>query len=91
MEARFLTFDYFVRTILDPMFELFEVLDNVNHKEHEKLMIDIHSIDQFELDHFVKEKHIDHFLDGMENKDIGRRAYFLINQLQKDIAKCRIT
>ena len=68
---------------MDPMFEVFQILDNTDHEEHENLLIDLSSLDTNELETYVKENHIDHFLRRTEDKDIGRKAYFLIYQLHK--------
>ncbi len=90
MPSHYITFDYFSKHMLDPMFELFDVLDNKNHPENKNLYNDLKSIDKNELEAFVKINPIDFLIDRFKNKDIGRRAYYLINKLQQDIARVRI-
>ncbi len=90
MISQYLTFDYFSRSLLDPMFEVFEVLDNNNHPENERLKIDLNTIDKIDLEKYVIKNHIDFHLDRVENKDIGRRAYYFVHKLHKDIARIRI-
>ena len=90
MKSKYLTFDYFSKTLLDPMFEVFEVLDNGDHPENKKLKIDLDAIDKIDLEKYVKENHIDFYLDRLDNKDIGRRAFYFVHQIDKDIARIRI-
>jgi len=90
MTSQYLTFNYFSKSLLDPMFHVFEVLDNDSHPKNKKLKIDLNSIDRIDLEKYVAENHIDFYLDRVEDKDIGRRAYYLVHKLHKDIARVRI-
>lgn len=72
------------------MFEVFEVLENKEHREHENLMSDIRNIDNRDLDLFVEKYHIDSFLNRREDKEIGKRAYYIIYNLQNEITNTRI-
>ncbi|NVO12058.1 MAG: hypothetical protein HXX16_19020 [Bacteroidales bacterium] len=87
---KFKTLEYFASNLTDPMWEVFEVLNDKNHPQYDNLMSDIENIDNFDLDNFVKEHHIDHFLNRQENKELGRRTYYLVFKLQKEITKERI-
>ncbi len=84
------TLDYFARNLMDPMFEVFEVLDNKEHPQHENLMSDIRNIDSHDLDLFVEKHHIDSFLNRREDKELGKRAYYIVFNLQNEIANSRI-
>ncbi len=87
---RYKTFDYFAQNLRDPMFEVFEVLDSKEHPEYKNLMIDIENINIHDLDLFVEEHYIDNFLDRHEDKELGKRAYYIIFKLQKEIANTRV-
>lgn len=89
MVSKFLTFDYFSRSLSDPMFEVFELFENVNHPENHKLKIDLQNIDNLELETYVIAHQIDFFLNREENKDFGRRVHYLVYLLDKDIARIR--
>jgi hypothetical protein len=86
----FKTLEYFERSLMDPMFEVFEVIDNKQHPEYNNLMSDIENIDAKELGQFVEQHHIENFLNRRDNKELGRRAYYLVFHLQKEIANERI-
>src|SRR6056297_2832288 len=88
--VKFKTLNYFARNLIDPMFEVFEVLDNKEHPEHDNLMSDIKNIDTNDLDAFVEKYHIENFLGRHEDKELGKRAYFIIFNLQKEIANTRV-
>lgn len=90
MISHYLTFDYFSKTLLDPFFEVFRVLNNNNHPGYKKLKVDLDSIDKIALKKYVIENDIDFYIDRFKNKDIGRRAYYFIYQINKDIARIRI-
>ena len=77
------TLDYFARNLIDPMFEVFEVMDNKEHPEYENLMFDIKNINKHDLDLFVEKHHIDNFLNRLEDKELGKRAYYIVFNLQK--------
>lgn len=72
------------------MWEVYEVLDDKNHPQHGNLIYDLENISQTELDSAVKKQGIDSLLDRYEDKDLGRRVYYLIYKLQKDIQSERI-
>jgi hypothetical protein len=86
----FKTLEYFASNLIDPMWKVFEVLDNKNHYQYNNLMRDIENIDNYDLENFVREQHVDSFLNRQENKELGRRAYYMVFKLQKEIAKERI-
>lgn len=90
MTSQYQTFDYFSKNLIDPQFKVFDVLDNNNHPEHERLMFDLNNIDKTDLEKYVIESNVDFYLDRVENKDIGRRAHYLVDKLHKDIARVRI-
>lgn len=90
MTSRYLTFDYFSRSLLDPKFAVYEILDNENHPENKNLKIDFDSIDKKELEKYVQENHIDFFIGRNENKDAERRLFYFVHQLNKDIVSMRI-
>lgn len=74
----------------DPMWEVYEVIDNKSHNQYNNLISDLESIESSDLEKFVREKHIDGFLNRQENKDLGRRIYYTIYKIQKEITKERI-
>jgi len=84
---KLLTFDYFSKQLLDPMFEVFRVLDDINHPENKKLILDLNNISKQELENM---RNMDFYLDRFDDKDIGRRAYCLVYLLHKTIAINRI-
>lgn len=90
MTSNYLTFDYFSKTLLDPFFEVLRVLDNKKHPEYKKLKMDLYSIDETDLKKYVKKYNIDFYVEGFKDKDIRRRAYYFIGQINKDIARIRI-
>lgn len=81
--------DYFTSNLVDPMFLVFEILGEENHKEHKNLMTDIQNIDSEKLILYTNEKHIDGFIREDDDIDLSRRAYYLIFHLQKEIASTR--
>lgn len=87
---KFKTFDYFALNMTDPMWEVYEIIDNKSHNQYNNLISDLESVDSLDLEEFVREKHIDGFLDRQEKKDLGRRIYYIIYILQKEITKERI-
>ncbi len=87
---QYTTLEYFARNLVDPMFEVFEILDNTKHPEHENLISDIKNINSYDLDLFVEKHHIDNVLNRHEDKDLGRRAYYIVFNLQKEISNLRI-
>ncbi|MBV5282337.1 MAG: hypothetical protein JZU53_07875 [Paludibacter sp.] len=87
---KFKTFDYFAFNMTDPLWEVYEVIDNKSHNQYNNLISDLDSIDSSDLEKFVKEKHIDDFLNRQENKDLGRRIHYMIYKLHKEITKERI-
>jgi len=86
----FKTLDYFARNLIDPLFEVYEILEDEIHEEHKNLLNDIKNIDSEKLDQFVSDHHIDGFLSPDEDVDFGRRTCYLIFNLQKEIAHARI-
>lgn len=90
MKQPFLTFDYFASNLLDPIFEVFEVLGNNSHSEYNNLLNDIGGFSQEELNKYFQENHIDELNWSVENKEQFRRAYYLVHLLQKNIAKERL-
>lgn len=50
------TLQYFSHNLTDPIHEVFQVLDNPNHSEYNKLLHDMKSINAEELSLFVIEK-----------------------------------
>ena len=84
------TLQYFSHNLTDPIHEVFQVLDNPNHSEYNKLLHDMKSINAEELSLFVIEKQIDFYIKDSFNIDIERRAWFLINRLHRDIASKRL-
>ncbi len=84
------TLQYFSESIIDPIHEVFRVLDNVNHQEYEKLLSDLESIEKDELTKYIEDKNIDFFIRDVINIDLERRAYFLANLLHLEIARERL-
>lgn len=76
---------YFCSSLIDPMYELFQVLDNDNHSEHQNVLSDIRSLDSYDLTRFVEKNHIDEQIGENEDKETARRAHFLVNLLQYQI------
>lgn len=81
--------EYFSGSLMDPMFELFEVLDNQDHPEHQNVLLDLKSIDSDALTDFVNKRYIDEMIGRRDDKDTSRRAYFLIHLLQNEINEHR--
>lgn len=77
--------NFFCGSLIDPMFEVFEILDNNEHKEHQKVLCDIKSLAPDELENFVDKYHINEIIGRQEDKETARRAYFLVHVLQKQI------
>jgi len=90
MKDKFKTIEYFKSCLIDPSFEIFEVLNNTSHYEHKNLIDDLNGIDKTSLEKYIEENKIDFYLREFEDKDQGRRAYYLIDLLHKEIAKERI-
>ncbi len=86
----FKTLDYFARNVMDPTYEVFEVLDDRNHPLHNDLMLDIENIIEDDLSMFVKSQQIDGLLGRQEDKNLGRRIYYIIFNLQHEITNARI-
>jgi len=72
------------------MFHIFDVLDDKKHPQHDLLKEDLAQIDAEELEKFCDNHHIAFHIQSWEDKDLGRRAYYLIDYLQKQIAIERI-
>lgn len=76
---------FFCGSLMDPLFEVFEILDNNEHQEYQNVLNDIKSLDSDELDKFVDQNHINEMIGRQEDKETARRAYFLIHILQSQI------
>lgn len=83
------TLDYFASNLIDPLFEVYTVLADKNHIENKSLLEDLDNINSTILKEFVSEHHIDGFLNTNEDVDTGRRTYYLIFYLQKEIANAK--
>ena len=90
MKGKFKTLEHFKSCLLDPSFEIFEVLKNTSHYEYENLIDDLNSIDKTSLEKYVEENKNDFYLREFEDKDQGRRVYYFIALLRSEIAKERI-
>ena len=66
------TLQYFSHNLTDPIHEVFQVLDNPNHSEYNKLLHDMKSINAEELSLFVIEKQIDFYIKDSFNIDIEK-------------------
>lgn len=86
----FRTFDYFKSTLEDPTFELFSILDNSSHQEYNNLRLDLKEIDSESLAKFVEDRRIDRLLINTSDIDEGRRAYYLIESIRKEVAHQRL-
>lgn len=73
------------------MFEVFDVLHNQNHPQHENLLVDLKNISQFELEKYIEKNNIDHLLSNRENKEIETRAYFHVENISRIIFETRIS
>lgn len=83
--------EYFSHRLLEPMYELDNVLQDRNHPEYVNVMYDINHIDNKELQEFVEKTGIDFYIRDRLNIDIERRKKFLqMNLLYNAIAKKRI-
>ncbi len=85
------TLKYFCDSFMDPMFEVFEVLDDKSHEEHQNLLIDLKSLDSLTLSDFVTKYHIEEMIGRQTDKLTAKRAHFLVNILQNQIAEERKT
>ncbi len=85
------TLNYFCSSLIDPFFEVFEILDNPKHIEYQNLSDDLLNLDKSELENYVTKHNVDRLLSRAENKDQQRRAWFLIDLLQKGIAEKRLS
>lgn len=90
MKPQYHTFNYFSKTLLDPMFEIHEVLQNIDHPEYKNLKKDFAEINTEDLTNYVEEHQIDFFLDRYDDKDHGRRLHYFVNQINKEVARVRI-
>lgn len=86
-----MSLEYFSHRLLEPMYELDNVLQDRNHPEYVNVMYDINHIDNLELQEFVEKTGIDFYIRDRLNIDIERRKKFLqMNLLYNAIAKKRI-
>jgi hypothetical protein len=84
------TLPFFCNSLIDPFFEVFEILDTPNHPQYQNLVEDIAGIDANELGVYVIQHHVDIYLNKWEDKNLGRRAYFIIDKLQNGMAEARL-
>lgn len=84
------TLQYFLKSIMDPFYELHEVLKNPTHPEYNNLLLDLQKIDSKELIKYVEENDIDFLLGSTSNLDLERRTWFLSHCLRNDIAQKRM-
>ena len=80
---------FFCGSLMDPMFEVFEILDNKEHEEHQNVLSDIKSLDPDELEKFIDKYHINEMIGRQEDKETARRAHFLVYVLQRQINEQR--
>ncbi|MEB2786855.1 hypothetical protein [Algoriphagus persicinus] len=80
---------YFCGSLMDPMFELFEVLDNEEHPEHKNVLSDLKLLDSDALTDFVNKYHINEMIGRQKDKETARRSHFLVNVLQNQINEQR--
>lgn len=90
MKDKLKTIEYFKSCLLEPS-EIFEILNNPSHEQYNNLIFDLNHLDKFSLEEYVKEYNIDRYLNRFENKDQGRRIFYLLNLLREEIAKERIS
>jgi len=90
MKPIFSSFNYFAGSLHDPLWEVFSVLDDNNHAEHEKLKVDLASIEIPLLESFLANNNIDHLINTSGDIDQQKRAYFYINYLHQNIYSTRI-
>ncbi|KUO64812.1 MAG: hypothetical protein APF83_14150 [Lutibacter sp. BRH_c52] len=87
---KYRTLGYFSQQLIDPMYEVFEVLDNNEHSEYENLMQDIKDINSKDLISFVHQHQIEHLLNKNNDIEIEKRSFYLIFHLQREITNSRI-
>lgn len=90
MKSKFITFDYFIGCLIDPMWEVFRVLDDKEHPENRNLIKDLHSIDSAVLEEYHANNNIEHLILKSDNVDQQRRAYYYINYLHQNAFSARI-
>lgn len=84
------TLPFFSSNLIDPFFEVFTVLHDPLHEQHQNLIADMAAIDEDALELFVLENGVDLHLEKSTDKDRDRRAHCLVDQLQKAIASTRL-
>ena len=77
---------YFSKSQLDPLYEVFNILDDTEHQQYKNLQNDLKAIDSSELENYVSEKYINELIGNIENKEMVQRAYYFIYLLRTQIA-----
>jgi len=82
-----LSLPYFASSQVDVMFEIWDVFQNSAHPWHNHLKTDIENISNISLNAYIQERNIETMVDRFEDKALARRVYYLIDRIQKEIAK----
>lgn len=83
--------NYFSHCLLDPMYELDNIIRDSNHPEYANLLYDINHIDDKELQIYVEENNPDIYIFDKSNLDFERRKmYMQMSLLYNAIAKKRL-
>jgi hypothetical protein len=83
------TLSFFASELIDPLWRVFEILEDKDHPQHLNLLIDIDNIDNEDYQNYVIKYSLDSFVNRQKEKEVAKRAYYLAFRLQKEIAKER--
>lgn len=90
MTSEYRTFTHFSETLLDPFFEIYEILRNKEHARYQALLEDLNSLDQKKVETYISENRAQYDVHDGSNDPISKRAFYFLREIWRDIAQIRI-
>jgi len=85
------TLEYFKSCLIHPHFEIFSILGDPSHPQHQNLLDDLDEINEDMLSKYIqKNKYVKVLVKSSENKEQELRAYYLIDVICKEVAREKI-
>jgi len=88
--SEYRTFTHFSKTLLDPLFEIYEILRNKDHAYYHALLRDLNSLDQRKVEAFISENRARYDSHDGSGDPISKRAFYFLEEIWRDIAEIRL-
>lgn len=84
------TFKYFSESTTPPFFEIFEVVNDESHPEHQNLMSDFNNSSQSDFKNYIEKYNLESKLERNQDKEKGKIAYFMVHIISNAIFEKRL-